>query len=299
MSPSKRSELDDQLLYQLGRGMWSAFRKSETDIEEIYEAAEHWGRALEGIERPWLVWNAHDDWCVVQQKLVESTGWTPVVGFDPRVGPPTLTKNAVFVDFNEKLQLPYMSPMFVMEFIFLFAERLAFWHSDLLITESKIQDLADRFVQLRPGETIATDQFRMTRFWRKSRRFWELVGCSTREASRDQYERGAGWWCHIQDHLNCTTEQERQRREGSVYWDHGAGIKYWHEFFGGPVVKIPISSVEKGHFSPVTYPNLYTRIPESVEKRTRNLKGQLDANIGVIAACQKMGIDYAQLLDSE
>jgi len=287
-------EVDERTLYLMGLGDWQAFHAANMKVESVFEAAARWSTALQGVDRPWLVWNAHDDWCLVQQRLVEAAGWTPVVGFDPRVGAPPVTAKAIPVNFNETLRLPFMAPHFVLEFLFLFADRLAFWHSDLLIPIAKMRELAARFDALKPGEVMATSLFRPLRFWRKPRRYWELVGCSTREASRDQFERGAGWWSYIHAHVNCRASAERERREKKVYWDHGAGIKYWHDEYGGKVIGIPVDSVDRGHFSPVTYPNLYKRLPEG--NRNRNLRSQLDATVGVVAACDKMGISYADLM---
>lgn len=295
-SSQRAQKLDDKTIFKLGRGVWSTFRDAEMEMDEIYEAAAHWADALKGIERPWLIWNAHDDWCMVQQRLVEAAGWTPVIGYDPRVGPPPLSDKSVLVNFNEKLDLPFLHPVFVLEFIFLFADKLAFWHSDLLIPIDIMKDLASKFEDIQQGQTIATHPYRLSRFWRKPRRFWELVGCSTREASKDQFEKGAGWWGEIFGHINCPSDAERDFRKENLYWDHGTGIKYWRDKYGGTVLKIPVDRVSKGHFSPASYPNLYKRVPEHVKARTRNLKQQLDQNIGVMAACEQMGIDYDKLI---
>ena len=73
-------------LAQFGQGQWPAFRALNIDLEELMDIAAEWGRQLESINRPWLCWNVNDDWCFLQKKLVTEAGWTPLVGFDPRVG---------------------------------------------------------------------------------------------------------------------------------------------------------------------------------------------------------------------
>jgi hypothetical protein len=83
MKPAPHSE--EYLRGHLGTGDWEAWGGS---IEGIIQAAARWRQQLEGVNRPWLCWNVSPRWCVLQQRLVRSVGWTPVVGYDPRVGPP-------------------------------------------------------------------------------------------------------------------------------------------------------------------------------------------------------------------
>lgn len=110
------------------------------------------------MERPWLCWNVHDDWCLLQQKLVVRAGWTPVVGFDPRCGPPQkLVREAILIDFNQHLRLPNMLMHVPLEFVFLFADKLAFWHSDLLVPEAIMMETSALFTQLEQGQTAAVE----------------------------------------------------------------------------------------------------------------------------------------------
>src|SRR5690242_11726161 len=91
----------ERLLKRLGTANWRAFQALDFDLDQIFSAAERWKEHLQGIESPWLVWSIDGDWCYLQQRLVQSIGWTPVVGFDPRAGAPTrLVPGAVLVDFN-------------------------------------------------------------------------------------------------------------------------------------------------------------------------------------------------------
>ena len=112
-------------LAQFGQGQWPAFRALNIDLEELMNIAMEWGRQLESIDRPWLCWNVNDDWCFVQQKLVTEAGWTPVVGFDPRVGPPRrVLPGSIVFDFNKNLGLPICTPISLWNFRFCFASGL-------------------------------------------------------------------------------------------------------------------------------------------------------------------------------
>src|SRR5690606_25208930 len=147
--------------------------------------AQSWKREIDGIDKPWLCWNVNNDWSLVQQRLVEFAGWTPVVGFDPRVGPPSLSKKAVLVDFNKGLDFPVMYPHFPVEFTFAFAPRLAFWHSDLLIRKEKMLHFASLFENLKDTQMAATKEHAglLTSLNTKKLRLWELLGCMTKGAS--------------------------------------------------------------------------------------------------------------------
>lgn len=74
-----------KLQHEAGTGHWKAFRALDMDVEFVFSAAKDWKRQLKGVDKGWLCWNVDPDWCLIQQRLVESVGWTPVVGFDPRV----------------------------------------------------------------------------------------------------------------------------------------------------------------------------------------------------------------------
>ena len=230
-------------MFRLGRGNWSAF---DLPFDVILDAAENWRRALEGIDRPWLCWNVEHTWSYVQQRLIAGAGWTPVVGFDPRVGPPSTIAEAVVVDFNEALKLPVLYPHFVLEFVYLFVDRLAFWHSDLLLTESDMAIFADRFTSLEDGEMAAV---RPSSGWRRwfandSCRFWELLGCTTRGASQAQFDQGCGWWMHFYHHPNAADLNPRRH-----HWEYGCGIRYWQKSCGGRVHEIDENRVSYGHFT--------------------------------------------------
>src|SRR5579864_5771459 len=126
----------------LGHGSWKHYT---FPLDTIYRAAAEWKEVLAGIEKPWLCWNVSPRWCVLQQRLVQEVGWTPVVGFDPRSGPPPVVPGGVLIDFNRHFRFPMMFYMFPLEFTFLFAPRLAFWHADLLCRTSRMKQLADTY----------------------------------------------------------------------------------------------------------------------------------------------------------
>lgn len=282
-------------LAQFGQGQWPAFRALNIDLEELMDVAADWGRQIQSLDRPWLCWNINDDWCFVQQQLVTEAGWTPLVGFDPRVGPPTrVLPNSVVFDFNKNLGLPILYPHFPLEFAFLFCKRLAFWHSDLLIRHEKMRPLGCMFEQLEDGQTAATsvDPGLRYSFTERRNRYWEVVGCTTRGASRDQFEKGCGWWMAYWAHPN---QQNGRRIKRRYYWDHGAGIYYWHKHADGDVAVIPGKDYEEGHF---------TKIGNKAYQRTRELGGtdvrrkmseELVRHFAIRQACAQL--DLTDMLD--
>jgi hypothetical protein len=275
----------------IGTGNWNTF---SLPIEQVFDAAKEWKLALVDIERPWLCWNVSHRWSLLQQKLIRNVGWTPVVGFDPRVGPPPLIPEAILIDFNARFQFPVMWPHFPLEFAFLFAPRLAFWHADLLCRFPVVEQLAALFTSLEDGHMAAVlDRGGFRNLLNlKSHRFWELAGCTTAGASRSQFEKGAGWWRYFDQHPNCTDPQEQARRRALSY-DSGVGIKYWRDRYKGPVTTIPIQLVKEGHCSEIGAPN-YVR-GQNHTNAHRSLSSELDNNYSIEEVARRLGI--ASLLD--
>jgi hypothetical protein len=281
-------------LAQAGQGQWSAFRALDLDLDAVLDIARGWGRQLAGIEKPWLCWNVDADWCLVQQELVREAGWTPLIGFDPRAGAPkkVLPESVVF-DFNQHLGLPLLYPHFPLEFAFLFADRIAFWHSDLLVRRGKMHRLANMFDVLRDGSTAAVwvDPGLRHRILGRRNRYWELVGCTTRAASRDQFEKGCGWWMAYWAHPNQKEGKTIRRR---FYWDHGAGIYYWHKHAGGDVVAIDGREFEEGHFTKIGKKDYAgVREPNGSDVR-RDMSQELVRHFDLKHACEKL--ELADLL---
>ncbi len=278
-------------LEQVGQGVWAAFRALDLELDALLEIARGWGKLLGHIERPWLCWNVDNDWCLVQQKLVQEAGWTPVVGFDPRVGPPKYTvRSAVVLDFNAELGLPLLYPHFPLELAFQFCDRLAFWHSDLLIRREKLAHLADVFEQLADGVTAVcqVDPGRRRRYLPWWQRYWELVGCTTRAASRDQFEKGCGWWMAYWAHPN--------RKHGALirrwyYWDHGAGIWYWHRYAGGDCELLDGREFEEGHFTKIGKADYVGRREPNGSDVRRNMSEELVRHFDLAEACSRLGLD--------
>lgn len=276
---------------RVGNANWRAFQALGCDTEPLLAATEDWRKALKGIEYPWLVWSMHDDWCHVQQKLVESVGWTPVVGYDPRHLPTKLTKNAVLVNFNARLNLPVMWMHFPIDFIFAMAPRMAFWHSDLICDMDTMQSLATRFQRLRDGEISIvnpTSKLGLRRFLSpKTSRYWELAGCFTREASQHMYDHGCSIWQAFMYHPNCPNQDEFEKRS-QYYWDHGTGIYYWHRRYRRKVDLIPEAVLADGHFTRIHRQATYKTVSPNNEYRDAGL--DLQANFSIEEAVQKMGL---------
>ncbi|WP_415427234.1 hypothetical protein, partial [Staphylococcus borealis] len=73
-----------------GIGNWEAVNGSPYAIHGVLREARHWAQVTAGHDKLWLCWNVDPAWCLIQQALVQQISWTPLVGFDPRVGPPPL-----------------------------------------------------------------------------------------------------------------------------------------------------------------------------------------------------------------
>jgi len=278
--------MPDAIDPKAGTGDWNAFR---LPLERIFEAAVDWKQRLGGIAKPWLCWNVSPRWSYLQQRLVVHAGWTPVVGFDPRAGAPPLVPEAVLIDFNASFQFPVMWPMFPLEFAFLFADRLAFWHADLLCRLPVLEKLAACFAALEDGEmTAVLDKGGLRNSLNfKSHRFWELCGCTTKRASADQFTNGAGWWRCFWSHPNCIDDAERARRQ-QYSWDSGVGILYWRDHYGGRVRPISVRLVKEGHCSEIGKRD-YKAAANHLEA-TRDLTSELDMNYALDEVAARLGL---------
>ena len=287
----ERGETEDDLKHKVGQGNWRAMAVVDYPVEKIFEAAKSWAAAVQGIEKPWLVWCAHPDWAIVQQRIVESVGWTPIVGYDPRVSDVPLIDGAVRVDFNDELKLPLMYPHFPVEFAYLWVDKLAFWHSDLLLREHVAQDLAAKFDALEPGECFVTrfETSLRSLFFKPDKRYWELVACTTRGASQDQWDKGAGWWMNFHLHPNCPSEEEREQRQ-SEFYDHGTGVWYWDKKLGGKIKSVSAKTVGEGHFSKMR-PQFVRSIPKDQPQTMRSMEKDLNNNESVAVAARSLGLD--------
>jgi len=279
----------ENIPYRVGTGDWEGFRLSNLSIEQLLEEAGRWAESFRGIERPWLCWNVDDDWCYVQQRLVREVGWTPVVGFDPRAGRPSLIPGAVLVDFNERLRLPSMWMHFPLEFIFRFCDRLAYWHADCLLRLEKMHRYAQMFLELRDGEMAAV---RPRGSWRQRLaptrwRYWEVLACSTRGASRSQFENGCGWWMNFPMHPSVSPEQAARRAK--YHYECGVGIRYWARHCRGIVREIPGAEIAEGHFTLIGRKDYKRASPVHFK---RDLSKELSLNNDLRLACDKLEISH-------
>jgi hypothetical protein len=273
---------------QVGKGNWACFK---LPLETVYDAGAEWRRALQGVTKPWLCWHVSDRWCTLQQRLIQQAGWTPVIGFDPRIGPPaTVLPGSVVIDFNARFGFEVMWPHFPLEFAFLFAEdRLAFWHADLLVRIDTLKWLAGLFESL-PDDAMAAvlDKGGRRNFFRfRHHRYWELAGCVTRGASESQFRHGCGWWRYMRDHPKCTDPDERRRR-AAYYYDSGVGIMYWKRRYGGRVTDIPLNRVAEGHCTSINRTNYRQVNPGGA----RNLGAEIDLNFDIAEVAARLGIAH-------
>lgn len=274
-----------------GIGNWEAFHGSPFTIHDVLRLADDWARVTAGHDKLWLCWNVDPAWCLVQQALVQAVGWTPVVGFDPRVGPPPLLPGALSIDFNAGLGFRTMYPHFPLEFAFAFApQKLAFWHSDLLVPLDQLRAYADRFEAMPAGQIIATreDISVLGRMRGKTlSRAWELLGCVSRAGSEHTFDAGCGWWMCFYLHPMLQGHDERRRRV-QHYWDHGTGILYWHKHAGGDLQLIQEREIKAGHFTRIGRRGTYKVFGH--DDWRRNLAMELSENFQLEQACASMGL---------
>ena len=273
-----------------GAGNWEAFHASPFTIHDVLAAAGSWATQLEKREKLWLCWNVDPAWCLVQQALVLSVGWTPLVGYDPRCGPAPLLPGAIGMDFYGPFGFRTMWPHFVLDYAHVFAKKLAFWHSDLLLRKQQLADYARRFELLLPGQVIATQESRSLKsllMGKKPRRAWELLGCVTREASQDLFEKGCGWWMSFYLHPMHSGHHERLRRT-KEYWDHGTGVLYWANHAGGHLELIPERDIREGHFTRIGREERYKVFGGSDWRR--DLTKDLAGNFSLEKACEQFDL---------
>lgn len=276
--------------YRTGRGNWGTFK---LPIERIEKSAKEWEKILDGVKKPWLCWNVDSEWCLIQQKLVDSIGWTPVVGSDPRAENPFIINSAIYIDFNKEFNLPMMHMLFPVEFAFLYCQKLAFWHSDLLVRKEKLESLSVSFETLEDGDMAVTEPDRSLKdkLLRKHSRYWELLACTTKGASLSQFNHGAGWFANIHSHPNCP-EGETTIRKNKVMWDHGGGIKYWAKKYKNKshkIILIEESYLVEGHCTRIRNENYKPQSPTGLK---RDLTKDLAFNYDLKEMCQRLEIEF-------
>ncbi|MBK1704671.1 hypothetical protein CKO40_09015 [Halochromatium glycolicum] len=278
----------DQRRYAAGNGSWLAITPEEFEAITA-QAKTAWRSALEGIAYPWLCWSVASDWCLVQQRLVRSVGWTPIVGYDPRADVPPIIDGAILMNFNKEIGFPKLTPMVPMELTYLFAPRLAFWHSDLLVREPLLRKIAELFKALSDGEMAAVDD--RQRWHQRIRgnrgRYWELLGCTTRGASQSNFAHGCGWWRRSYLHPNCQTEEERNLRRRRYTWDHGAGILAWQELHNGKLRPLRAKPLQEGHCTKISNKRYIKQSPNNAKK---DLTKDLVFNYDLNEVCIKLGL---------
>ena len=202
-----------------------------------------------------------------------------------------MLEGSILIDFNEKLQLPVLWPHVPLEFAFLFTDRLAFWHADLLCRLPVMEQLASLFSSIHDGQMCAVlDKGGLRRrLSLRSHRFWELCGCTTRTASENQFYNGTGWWRHFELHPKCVLEEERAARK-KYHWDSGIGILYWRDKYNGHVVPIDLNLVKEGHCSEIGNKN-YRVLPRHLDA-LRDLKSEIDLNYSIEEVAARLGIAH-------
>lgn len=267
-----------------GTGNWRALRRSSDDLER---AAEIWKQELGGVQKAWLCWNMNDKWCLLQQKLILEAGWTPIVGWDPNSkpdGPGKLVSGSLAIDFNKHLKFPVLFPHVPMELAFLWADKLAFWHADLILTREKMRKAVNVFENMNDGDVSAVFSYGglRTLFKREEHRYWEVLGCITKSASADMFKHGCGWWRHwAKNHLNAPLDEHQISYRRSFCWDHGGGVLFWSKEHKGRINKISEKFIKEGHFSVTSKRNYQKGDSKSAE---------MDINFDLEQIAKRFGI---------
>ena len=271
-----------------GTGNWADFK---IPLEYIFEVAAKWKESVAGVDKPWLCWNVSPQWCQLQQRLVQSVGWTPIVGFDPRVGPPPILSKSILIDFNERFRFPVMWPHFPLEFAFLWTDRLAFWHADLVCALPVMEQLAKTYESLEDGQMAAVlDKGGRRNYLNvKTHRFWELCGCTTQGASEHQFYSGTGWWRNFSLHPKYRLSTERRRRQKYSY-DSGVGILYWRNNYNGSVVPVSINLIKDGHCSEIMSKEY--ECASGHLTALRDLPNELEANYNIQEVARRFGVEH-------
>jgi hypothetical protein len=247
---------------RVGSGNWDAFPAER--LPEVRRAAERWAEKLKDIEKPWLCWCVSNQWCVLQQRLVQYVGWTPVVGHDTNIENPVVLPGSIYVNFNEGLNLPRLLNLFVLEWVFLFTDRLAFWHTDFLLSKRDMIKAAKCFEDLRQGElAMPWGHTRLIMLFlarfrpiSNSNRLFEVIGCTTREASLQQYKEGLGFWRHPEKHPNNTSLTADYPQ-----WEHSIGVSLWARRHPEKH-KLPAVDTRTGHAHSQKVPGLRETTPK-------------------------------------
>ena len=219
-------------------------------------------------------------------------GWTPVIGFDPRSGPPTVLPGSILIDFNSHFWFSsHVAFHFPLEFASPFRRPPRILACGLLLCPGLdvMHKLKSTFESLPDGAIAAVPDYggrrNLLRF--RHHRYWELAGCTTRSASESQFKHGSGWWRNIKDHPQCTDEKERRRR-ARYYYDSGVGIMYWKRHYGGQVIDIPEKLVGVGHCTSINRKN-YRAVNSG---GTRYLGGEIDLNFDIEEVAARLGIAH-------
>lgn len=279
------AEIDEM---KRGVGCWRNFGLPPSTI---FKAAEEWRSIVKGVSKPWLCWHVSLPWTRLQVNLVRHFGWTPVVGFDPDCGENVAPEipDALVIDFNKQFGFKKLWPHFPLEFAFLWSERLAFWHADLLVRLPLLAELVDLFGKIPDGHMAACpgngrglrDLFRY-----RNHRMWELIGVTTAGASEDQYRNGCGWWRNFALHPNCPPNEYKDRSR--YYYDSGVGIMYWHRKCGGVVHRLPTKRINEGHCTSINNRD-YIKLKDASGRTP--LGKQMDLNYHLPTEAKRMGLE--------
>lgn len=288
--PLDLHEINENLRFTTGKANWKGF---QLPLADIVGEAKSWASICAGHDKLWLCWNVDPEWCIVQQKLAKDMGWTPLVGGDPRAAMPRLLDGSLYINFNKTFKLPMLHMVFAIEFAFLYApSKLAFWHSDLLVRPEKLKKWAEMMDTLNPGDMFVTVPGRgmKQKLLGQQQRYWELLACTTKEASAHQFAHAAGWMANIMYHPMTPQSPKEKVARAKQYYDHGAGIRYWADHYkpaDSRLLTVDESELDEGHFSRIRAKSYKSASPNNAR---RDLTSELARNFDLSVEATKLGL---------
>jgi hypothetical protein len=153
-----------------------------------------------------------------------------------------------------------------------------------------LEQVSRTFEKLDDGEMSAVWDYGGLRqlLNRPMHRYYELLGCMTRGASRDNFDKACGWWRNVVNHVNVKTEEDRAVRD-KLFYDNGFGIMLWKRRYKGVVRDLSLRKTAEGHCSEIGNKG-YQNLPNHLEA-TRNTGKEMELNYDLEQVCKRLGIE--------
>ena len=94
---------------------------------------------------------------------------------------------------------------------------------------------------------------------------------------------------NFKDHPNCPNEKEKMERS-AYFWDHGAGIYYWHKKCSGRTIVLRDKNIHEGHFTKIGNPSYKRNFPTNTSDSQRMMSKELTQSFDLSKACAMLGL---------